>query len=83
MCLVLPSRVVVVDGEQVEVELANGERVMASAVLRPDVRVGDYVLVDRGMIVETIAEEEARTILEMYREIGELLDSEDAAALAP
>ena len=78
MCLVLPSRVVAVSDATVEVELADGQRAMAESVLKPDVRVGDYVLVDRGLVIETIELEEARTILQMYAEIGDMLDAEDA-----
>jgi hydrogenase assembly chaperone HypC/HupF len=82
MCLVLPSRVVAVLGATVEVELADGQRAQADASLfrEPDLNVGDFVLVDRGIVVETVTSEEAQTILEMYREIGELLDAEDALA---
>jgi hydrogenase assembly chaperone HypC/HupF len=80
MCLVLPSRVTSVDGTNVEVELADGERVRVSCELRPDVAVGDYVLVDRGLVVETIAADEAQAILSMYAEIGALLEAEDALA---
>jgi hydrogenase assembly chaperone HypC/HupF len=80
MCLVLPSRVTSVDGTNVEVELADGERVRVSGELRPDVAVGDYVLVDRGLVVETIAADEAQAILSMYAEIGALLEAEDALA---
>jgi hydrogenase assembly chaperone HypC/HupF len=78
MCLVLPSRVVALGGDQVEVELADGQRTLVDALLKPDLAVGDYVLVDRGLVVETIAADEAQVILSMYREIGELLDAEDA-----
>jgi hydrogenase maturation factor len=59
------------------VEPADGQRVEVSAELKPDLRPGQYVLVDRGLIIKTVADEEALTILEMYAEIGELLDAED------
>jgi hydrogenase assembly chaperone HypC/HupF len=78
MCLVLPSRVVAVLDKRVEVELADGQRAFVNAELKPDLRVGDYVLVDRGLVIETIAAEEAKAILQMYAEIGDLLDAEDA-----
>jgi len=80
MCLVLPSRVVALGDNQVEVELADGQRAMVDATLKPDLSVGDYVLVDRGIVVDSIAADEAQVILSMYREIGELLEAEDARA---
>ena len=82
MCLVLPSRVVALGDGQVEVELADGQRAMVSSELKRDLAVGDYVLVDRGLVIETIAADEAQAILQMYAEIGELLDQEDALALS-
>jgi len=80
VCLVLPSRVVALGDNQVEVELADGQRAVVDATLKPDLCVGDYVLVDRGIVVESIAPDEAQVILSMYREIGELLEAEDARA---
>jgi hydrogenase assembly chaperone HypC/HupF len=82
MCLILPSRVVAVKAEEVEVEveLNDGQRALVSAALKPDLAVGDYVLVDRGLVVETIDADEAQAILTMYREIGDLLEAEDAVA---
>jgi hydrogenase assembly chaperone HypC/HupF len=84
MCLVLPSRVVALSAKaaevEVEVELANGQRAVVDASLKPDLAIGDYVLVDRGVVIETIGPEEAQAILSMYREIGELLEAEDAVA---
>ena len=80
MCLVLPSRVVGLDPPRAEVELADGQRVSVDASLKPGLRIGEYVLVDRGMVVETIEEEEAHAILAMYAEIDALLEAEDALA---
>ena len=78
MCLILPSQVVAITADGVVVELADGHRAPASAALKPDLVVGDYVLVDRGLVVETIDAQEAEAILTMYREIGDLLEAEDA-----
>jgi hydrogenase expression/formation protein HypC len=82
MCLVLPSRIVAVLDREVEVELADGQHAVVNAELRPDLAVGDYVLVDRGLVIERIDAEEALAILAMYAEIGELLDAQDAMVLA-
>jgi hydrogenase assembly chaperone HypC/HupF len=78
MCLVLPSRVIALREGEVEVELADGQRAVVDAALKPDLVVGDYVLVDRGIVVDSIGADEAQVILSMYSEIGELLDAEDA-----
>jgi hydrogenase assembly chaperone HypC/HupF len=78
MCLIVPSRVVGLTADGVEVELNDGQRTLVNGVLKPDLAVGDYVLVDRGLVVETLEADEAEAIISMYREIGQLLEAEDA-----
>ena len=78
MCLIVPSRVVGLTAEGVEVELSDGQRTLVNGALKPDLAVGDYVLVDRGLVVETLEADEAEAIISMYREIGQLLEAEDA-----
>ena len=78
MCLIVPSRVVGLTADGVEVELNDGQRTLVNGVLKPDLAVGDYVLVDRGLVVETLDADEAEAIISMYREIGQLLEAEDA-----
>ena len=50
----VPSRVVTVLVGQVEVELADGQRAVVNAELKPDLAVGDSVLVDRGMVISEV-----------------------------
>lgn len=83
MCLAAPYRVVALGAAgteaEVEVESPDGQRSTVDASLMVDLAVGSYVLVDRGVVIETITFEEAQTILQMYREIDSLLQTEDAA----
>jgi hydrogenase assembly chaperone HypC/HupF len=72
MCLIVPSRVVAVRAEQAEIELPDGQHATVSLALTPDVRAGDYVLVDRGVVLKRIDQAEAETILAMYAELAEL-----------
>jgi hydrogenase expression/formation protein HypC len=81
MCLVLPARVLGVEGQSAEVELYGGMRATASLILRPNAAVGDYVIVDRGMVLEVIEPAEAEALLAMYAEIGDLLAAEEDAML--
>jgi len=77
MCLVLPATVISVDGDHAEVEQHGGQRATVNCSLRPNIAPGDFVLVDRGLIIEVIEPAEAAAILEMYAEIGKLLDGVD------
>jgi hydrogenase expression/formation protein HypC len=73
MCLVLPSRVLSVLDESAEIELPDGQHARVDVRLVPDVRVGEYVLVDRGLALRVIDAAEAEVILAMYAEMGDLM----------
>jgi hydrogenase expression/formation protein HypC len=73
--------VIAVDGPtRVQIELANGDPATVDCSLTPGVSIGDFVLVDRGLVVEVISAEDAQAILRIYAEMGELLAAEDALA---
>ncbi|MDQ6669865.1 MAG: HypC/HybG/HupF family hydrogenase formation chaperone [Chloroflexota bacterium] len=74
MCLVLPARVVSCDEVSADIELHGGLRVSASTELTPDLQPGQYVLVDRGMVLRVIDPEEAEAILAIYAEMADMLE---------
>lgn len=78
MCLPLIARVLTVEDDHATVELLEGETVRASAALHPNVAVDQYVLLDRGLIVEVIAVEQVDAMLAFYRELTDLWAEEDA-----
>lgn len=77
MCLVLPSRVVSVKGDEAEVEMPGGIRAMVSTSLAPSLGSGQYVLVDRGLVLKVIEADEAEAILRIYREMEDFLPGAD------
>jgi hydrogenase assembly chaperone HypC/HupF len=79
MCLVLPARVVSVSGATAKI-LLHGEQqpVSASTELVPDLRPGDIVLVDRGMVLRVIEPDEAAAILAIYAEMEQLMEEAEA-----
>jgi hydrogenase expression/formation protein HypC len=74
VCLVLPSRVIAVRESDADVELADRQRTTVQTLITPDVCVGDYVLVDRGFIIQAISADEAQTIINLYREMSSLAE---------
>ncbi len=70
MCLVIPGKVKSVAGEKAIVDYEVEEREVGTALV-PDVKVGEYVLVQAKMIVQVIPEEEAKAALETIKEAGE------------
>lgn len=79
MCLPLIARVETVDGTLAQVRLLEGETVQVNAGLQPGVTTGEYVLLDRGLIIEIIAPEQVEEMLQFYTELTELWSREDAA----
>ncbi|NCO01521.1 MAG: HypC/HybG/HupF family hydrogenase formation chaperone [Epsilonproteobacteria bacterium] len=80
MCLSIPSKVVKIDQEQ-NVATVDTMGVQREASLdlmsEGDVKVGDYVLLHIGFIMNKIDEEDALLSLETYREIIEAMDEEE------
>jgi hydrogenase assembly chaperone HypC/HupF len=71
MCLTAPARVLAIDAEGATVLIGGHER-RASTLVVPDVRVGDWVVVGAGTILERIDPPEAAyltaAVTEAYRE---------------
>ena len=71
MCLAIPALVKSIDGLEAEVEIGGISR-KASIMLTPEAKVGDYVLLHTGYAINIVDEEEARSTLDMFREIAEM-----------
>lgn len=68
MCLAVPGLVLEIKGEQARVDI-RGNRLWAQSSLVPDLRVGDYVLVHAGFILNRMDPAEARQTLRLVEEI--------------
>jgi len=80
MCLSIPSKVVKIDKES-NVATVDTMGVSRDASLdlmeEGSVKVGDYVLLHIGFIMNKIDEADALASLETYKEILKLMDEED------
>jgi hydrogenase assembly chaperone HypC/HupF len=61
MCLMAPGRVTAVYGSEATV-LSDGRRRIASTLVEPEVRVGDWVIVAGSLIVRRLESAAAREI---------------------
>jgi len=71
MCLAVPVRVVSIEGDEAETEIA-GVRRRVSIALTPEVKVGDYVLLHTGYAIGIVDEAEAKETLKLLEEIASL-----------
>ncbi|MDI6870455.1 MAG: HypC/HybG/HupF family hydrogenase formation chaperone [Bacillota bacterium] len=67
MCLAVPAKVVAIDGAFAKVDVEGNIR-EAGIRLVPDVKVGDYVLVHAGFVVEIVDPQAAEETLAIFRE---------------
>jgi len=80
MCLSIPSKVVKVseDNTMCTVDTMGVQRDANLMMMEDgDVKVGDYVLLHIGFVMNKIDEEEALKSIETYREILEVMDEEE------
>ena len=70
MCVAIPYRVLEVnENGRAQIEIGS-TRQEISTLLVPEVKVGDWVLVNLGSVVAKIDEDEAKEIINLYREIA-------------
>lgn len=80
MCLSIPSKVVKVDKDsnRATVDTMGVQRDAGLDLMEEDdVKVGDYVLIHIGFIMNKIDEEDALESLKVYKEIIEKLEEEE------
>ena len=71
MCLAVPVKIVSIDGDEAETEIA-GVRRRVSVALTPEAKIGDYVLLHTGYAIGVMAEAEAEETLKLLEEIANL-----------
>jgi len=80
MCLSIPSKVIKIseDKTMCRVDTMGVQRDANLMMMEDDdVKVGDYVLLHIGFVMNKIDEEEALKSIETYREILEAMDEEE------
>ena len=68
MCLGIPAKVIIIEGEMATVSL-GGVDYPASLQLLPGTSVGDYVIIHAGFAIEKVDPEEADETIRLIREI--------------
>jgi hydrogenase expression/formation protein HypC len=80
MCLSIPSKVVKIDKDRnvATVDTMGVSREAGLDLMGEDeVKIGDYVLLHIGFIMNKIDEQDALASIETYKEILEIMDEED------
>lgn len=70
MCVAAPGKVIEINGDIAVIDY-NGNKVNANKGII-DAKIGDYVLVHAGLIIQVLPEDEAKNMMELFEELGEL-----------
>ncbi len=70
MCVAAPGKVIEINGDTAVIDY-NGNKVKANKGI-VDVKIGDYALVHAGLIIQVLPEDEAKSMIELFEELGEL-----------
>ena len=76
MCVAVPMKIKSLKGHMCEAEMGGVSREI-SCLMLPEAQVGDYVIVHAGFAIEKLDEEEALRTLDLFRQLGELMDAEE------
>ncbi len=79
MCLPLIAQVQLVTGSIAEIKLLEGQVTTVNTTLAPEVKEGEYVIVDRGLIIEIVSAGQVQEMLRFYQELTDMYAMEDAA----
>jgi len=72
LCLGIPGRVVEVKGDKAVVDISGIKREV-DALLVPDVKPGDFVIVHAGAIISKISREDYEETIKYLRELAEVM----------
>jgi hydrogenase expression/formation protein HypC len=72
MCVAIPMRVVEINGNEAVCEYEGIKRT-ARIDLLPEVKVGDYVLIHVGFVIQKIDVNSAEETLKLYKQMQEML----------
>jgi hydrogenase expression/formation protein HypC len=70
MCLAIPAKVISLKEDRAKVDFGEGVLREVNVTL-VDVKVGDYVLVHAGYVIQVLSEEEAEETIRLWNEILE------------
>jgi hydrogenase expression/formation protein HypC len=81
MCLALPGRIITISGVAAQVLVGADETPRKAGLqLHPEAAVGDYVLVKTGLVVQVLAEAEAKELMAFFRDMLAALEEPDDGA---
>mgnify|MGYP004456432715 FL=1 len=70
MCVATPGRIIEIDGNTAKIDYSSNITTVNKGIV--DCKVGDWVLVHAGLIIQVLPENEAEYMVELFNELEEL-----------
>jgi hydrogenase expression/formation protein HypC len=72
MCVAVPGKVIEINGNFAKINIMNN--ITEANIKLVDVKLGDYVLVHAGCVLEVMKKDAAEELLEIFDALGEEFD---------
>ena len=70
MCVAAPGKIIEIDGNTAKIDYSSNITTDNKGIV--DCKVGDWVLVHAGLIIQVLPENEAEYMVELFNELEEL-----------
>lgn len=75
MCVAVPGKIIEINGDFAKVNIMDN--ITQANIKLVSAKIGDYVLIHAGCVIEVLKQEAAEEILELFSQLSEEMD-EDA-----
>lgn len=69
MCVAAPGKIIEIDGNTAKIDYSSNITTVNKGIV--DCKVGDWVLVHAGLIIQVLPENEAEYMVELFNELEE------------
>lgn len=70
MCVAAPGKIIEINDGKAKIEYSTNITTVSVGIV--DCKVGDYVLVHAGLIIQVLPEDEAKYMVDLFNELEEL-----------
>jgi hydrogenase expression/formation protein HypC len=77
MCVAVPGKIIEINGDLAKVDIMNN--ITQANIALVSAKIGDYVLIHAGCVLEVLKKDAAEEILDIFRELQEGADEDFSA----
>lgn len=70
MCVAAPGKIIEINGNDATIEYSSNKTHANTGIV--DVKIGDWVLVHAGLVIQVLPENEAKYMVDLFNDLEEL-----------